>query len=278
MASAAERTSYSWNCRSRRKADATVSFLLISAALGSCCRGAPWTLLSSSGFVTSGRCDSGGAACCEDCAAADFRAMEVAPSKTAASTSGEKYKASRRDGYIEPSFVRSLSLDEDTVTHTRPACCELARRVGRFRAWGRALTVRFRSRARGGTAGGGHDGLIAAGRGFAHRFQSLGVGHQRRGLAVAQGTAGGERQGDRGGGNVVRHLGDEHSVILPESEVGVLYLSTELLNRRPNRVKAILRIGNEPRKCFRRVTYLMKKKRHGRPPCLKRPQSGRHGE
>jgi len=27
-------------------------------------------------------------------------------------------------------------------------------------------------------------------RGFAHRFQALGVGHQRRGLAVAQGTAG----------------------------------------------------------------------------------------
>src|SRR6266478_8186284 len=75
MASAAERTSYSWNCRSRRKADATVSFLLISAALGSCCRGAPWTLLSSSGFVTSGRCDSGGAACCEDCASAFRRFM-----------------------------------------------------------------------------------------------------------------------------------------------------------------------------------------------------------
>src|SRR6266481_7339020 len=151
------------------------------------------------------------------------------------------------------------------LKHTHvPGALSLLDGLGDFHAWGCALSARLRLRARCSTAGGRHDRLIAAGRGFAHRFQALGVGHERRGLAVAQGTAGGEGQGDRSGGNVVRHLGDEHSVILPECEVGVLHLSTELLDGRPHRLKAILRIGDEPRECFRRVTYLMKKVRHGR--------------
>src|SRR5260370_25187155 len=44
MTSAAERASYCWYSKPRRSSDATVSFLLISAAVDSCCCGA---LLSS---------------------------------------------------------------------------------------------------------------------------------------------------------------------------------------------------------------------------------------
>src|SRR6267154_3132814 len=92
MASAGERTSYSWYCKPRRNADATVSFLLISAAVGCCC-GAAWTLLSSRGFVWSGRCDCAGKGGCEDWAFADGPAKEQTTSAATARASGEKHTA-----------------------------------------------------------------------------------------------------------------------------------------------------------------------------------------
>src|SRR5260370_24840402 len=90
MASAAERTSSSWYCKPRRSADATVSFLLISAAVGCCC-GAAWTLLSSRGFVWSGRCDCAGKGGCEDWAFADGPAKKQTTSAATERASGEKH-------------------------------------------------------------------------------------------------------------------------------------------------------------------------------------------
>src|SRR5258708_35782692 len=115
MASAAERTSYSWYCKPRRNADATVSFLLISAAVGCCC-GASVTVLSSRGFVWSGRCDCAGKGGCDDWAFADGPAKEQATSTATARALSERY-AARNLGSIEPSFLRSLPL----------AACEIRR-------------------------------------------------------------------------------------------------------------------------------------------------------
>src|SRR5712692_7874226 len=114
--------------------------------------------------------------------------------------------------------------------------------------------------------GSGRHRLVAAARRFTHGVQAFGVGHQRRSLAIAQGTAGGERQGDGRGGDVVRHLGDEHSVILAEGEVGIQHPAAELLDGSSYGVKAILRIGDQTRQGFGGVSYLMKKERHGWPP------------
>src|SRR5216684_4779067 len=109
MASAAERTSYSWYCKPRRNADATVSFLLISAALGCFC-GAGWTLLSSRGFVWSGRCDCAGKGVCDDWAFADWPAKEQTVSAATARARGEKCTAREILRRIGPSFLRSLPL------------------------------------------------------------------------------------------------------------------------------------------------------------------------
>src|SRR5467141_2960339 len=101
MASAAERTSYSSYWKKRKNAEATVSFLLISAAVGSCCCGAPWTLLSSRGFVWSGRCDCAGkGVCCEAWASADGPAKEQTKSTTTAKARSAKYPASKHLGRI----------------------------------------------------------------------------------------------------------------------------------------------------------------------------------
>src|SRR6266446_993317 len=111
MASAAERTWYSWNPMPRRNADATVSFLLISAAVGCCAGGALWALLSSSGFVWSGRCDCAGGNGCEDWASADLSAKEQTTSTTMARASGERYAASRRLGRIGSLLRAEFSTD-----------------------------------------------------------------------------------------------------------------------------------------------------------------------
>src|SRR5260370_28092616 len=107
MASAAERTSYSWYCKLRRNADVTVSFLLISAAVGCFC-GAAWTLLSSRGFVSSGRCDCAGNGGCEDWAFVDWPAKEQTASAATARASGEKYTASRNLGRPGSLLAQSL--------------------------------------------------------------------------------------------------------------------------------------------------------------------------
>src|SRR5437879_12859059 len=101
MASAAERTSYSSYCKPRRNADATVSFLLISAAVGCCC-GAAVTVLSSRGFVWSGRCNCAGKGGCDVWAFADGPVKEQTASAAAASASGENYTARGNWRRIEP--------------------------------------------------------------------------------------------------------------------------------------------------------------------------------
>src|SRR5438034_4993718 len=62
----------------------------------------------------------------------------------------------------------------------------------------------------GGATRGGTDRSISTSRSLAHRLEALGVGHQCRGLAVAQRAARGKRQGNGRSRNVVRHLGDKH--------------------------------------------------------------------
>src|SRR6266446_5763864 len=116
MASAAERTSYSWYCKPRRNADATVSFLIISAAVGCCC-GAAVTVLSSRGFVWSGRCDCAGKGGCDDWAFADGLAKEQTASAATARARGEKHTARGILRGIGTSFLRSLPL----------AACEIRR-------------------------------------------------------------------------------------------------------------------------------------------------------
>jgi hypothetical protein len=54
--------------------------------------------------------------------------------------------------------------------------------------------------------------------------------------------------------------------VLAESEIRVVYLSTEFFNRPADSLKAILGVSDEPGPGFWGVTYLMKKKRHGRSP------------
>src|SRR5215470_3350590 len=111
-------------------------------------------------------------------------------------------------------------------------------------------------------AGGCGNGFIAAAGGFAERFQAFRVGHKRGRLAVAQRASGGKRERDSRGGDVVRLFGVEHGVILPEGEVRVHDSAAELFDGTAHGVKAILRIGDEARERFRRVTDLVKKERH----------------
>src|SRR5260370_38101684 len=108
MASAAERTSSSWYCKPRRSADATVSFLLISAAVGCCC-GAAVTVLSSRGFVWSGLCDCAGKGGFDDWAFADGPAKEQTTSPGTGRALSERNEASRNLGRIRTSCMQDLS-------------------------------------------------------------------------------------------------------------------------------------------------------------------------
>src|SRR5262249_23586947 len=91
--------------------------------------------------------------------------------------------------------------------------------------------------SRSGSAGGCLHGFVTALRGFAECFEAFRIGHERGGLAIAQRTAGGKRECDGRGGNVVRHFGDEHGVVLPEGEIRVHDSSIELFDGAAHGVK-----------------------------------------
>jgi len=87
---------------------------------------------------------------------------------------------------------------------------------------------------------------------------AFGVGHQRCGLASAQGTAGGERQSDGCADTLSGISVTKHCVVLPEGKVGIQHPSTKLFNGPPYGVKPILRMGKQPRQSLGRVTDLMR--------------------
>src|SRR6266851_1882175 len=146
MASAAERTSYSWYCKPRRNADATVSFLLISVAVG-CCSGAAVTVLSSRGFVWSGRCDwAGKGGCCEDGASADGPAKEQTASTARAKARGARNPASKHLGRIGSLLCAESNTggSANTTRHRYPVASRgFIQRTGRFHAWVWAFSGRF---------------------------------------------------------------------------------------------------------------------------------------
>ncbi len=108
--------------------------------------------------------------------------------------------------------------------------------------------------------------LIATRGCFAHGVQRFLPGHQRCRLAVPAGATGREGHGNRCRGNVVRHLGNQNSIRRAERKVRVFDFAAQLLDGAAHRFKAVLRISDQPGKCFRSVTDLMKKIRHDGPP------------
>src|SRR6266478_7163487 len=104
--------------------------------------------------------------------------------------------------------------------------------------------------------------FIAARSGFTHCVLSFGGSQQGGGIALAYCAARCKRQSNRGSGDVVRHLGDEHSVVLAKREIAVFYFSAQFFNRGTHSFKAILRMRNELRHGFRCVADLVQKTRH----------------
>src|ERR1700687_2493000 len=104
--------------------------------------------------------------------------------------------------------------------------------------------------------------FVAARCGFTHCVLSFGGSQQGGGIALANCAARCQRQSNRGSGDVVRHLGDEHCVVLAKREIAVFYFSAQFFNRGTHSFKAILRMRNELRHGFRCVADLVQETRH----------------
>src|SRR6266404_9287937 len=105
--------------------------------------------------------------------------------------------------------------------------------------------------------------FIAARRGFTHCVLSFSGGQQGGGSAIPHRAATGKRQSDCCSGHVVRHFGDEHSVMLAKRKIAVLYSAAQFFNRGAHCFKAILRMRDKLRHCFGGIADLVQKTRHG---------------
>src|SRR6266481_2127731 len=104
--------------------------------------------------------------------------------------------------------------------------------------------------------------FIAARRGFTHCVLSFSGGQQGGGSAIPHRAATGECQSNCCSGNIVRHLSDQHSVMLPEREITVFHFAAQLFNRGAHSFKTILRMRDELRHRFGGIADLVQKTRH----------------
>src|SRR6266404_6038062 len=123
--------------------------------------------------------------------------------------------------------------------------------------------TRRRLRPRGGRARTHGQRSIAAGAGLLDGFQRFGGGHQRRGLLTFHGAAGGERDGDGCGADIIGHFRNDDDVVLTKCEKRIVDAPAEFFDRSAHSFDTVLGIGNEPRPGFWRVAHLTEVMWHG---------------